>query len=228
MRPVGLVRWRRVALAAACVASVSYCGCWRGAPCDRWSGAGSHTTGGLSSHTTGEPAGEPTGTAAEGGLDSSTFPPHAQEIQLTEADSAVYDRVLAAHRGKVVLVDFWATWCVPCQESFPKVLAYGRDYADRGLVVVSVSLDDASERRKVAAFLQKSNARIDNLISKWGAGTASSEAFKIDSALPYYKLYDRKGQLRHEFSGATQGLDHVKPLGEVETRIQELLQESAE
>jgi thiol-disulfide isomerase/thioredoxin len=152
---------------------------------------------------------------------------HSQDISLQEADVEVFRRVLSKYEGKVVLVDFWATWCVPCKTSFPKVLGYGRQYAGQGLVVISVSMDDSSERRKAAAFLQSVNARIDNLISTWGAGSRSVDEFKIDSALPYYKLYDRQGRLRFEFSGAPEGLDNVEPLDQVEPRIRQLLSEEA-
>jgi thiol-disulfide isomerase/thioredoxin len=60
---------------------------------------------------------------------------------------------LAAYEGKVVVVDFWASWCVPCRRSFPWLNAMHSKYADKGLVVVGVNLDQ--ERSAAEEFLQE-------------------------------------------------------------------------
>ncbi len=49
--------------------------------------------------------------------------------------------VVSQHRGRVVLLNFWATWCPPCLQEFPEIVAVEREYRKRGLVVVSVSAD---------------------------------------------------------------------------------------
>ena len=59
---------------------------------------------------------------------------------------------LARLRGKVVLVDFWASWCEPCRQSFPWLNAMQAKYADRGLVVIGVNVD--RERADADRFLQ--------------------------------------------------------------------------
>ena len=59
---------------------------------------------------------------------------------------------LARFRGKVVLVDFWASWCEPCRQSFPWLNAMQAKYADRGLVVIGVNVD--RERADADRFLQ--------------------------------------------------------------------------
>ncbi len=56
----------------------------------------------------------------------------------TMADSSVN---LIELRGNVVLLDFWASWCVPCRRSFPWMNAMHHKYADRGLVIIAVNLD---------------------------------------------------------------------------------------
>jgi thiol-disulfide isomerase/thioredoxin len=147
------------------------------------------------------------------------------EVSLVEVDAEAWREALRTHEGKVVLVDFWATWCAPCKQAFPKLLQYGQDYAGHGLVVMSVSLDDPSERDGVLQFLHSVDAAIPNFISTWGAGTESMEEFGIDSALPYYHLYDRSGALRHQFSGAADGLDHVEPLDRLTERLRAMLTE---
>jgi len=60
---------------------------------------------------------------------------------------------LASLKGKVVYVDFWASWCVPCRQSFPWMNAMHRQYGGAGLVVVAVNMDQT--RADADAFLQK-------------------------------------------------------------------------
>jgi peroxiredoxin len=59
---------------------------------------------------------------------------------------------LSQYRGKVVLMDFWASWCAPCRQSFPWLNAMQSRYADRGLVVIGVNVD--STQAEAAKFLR--------------------------------------------------------------------------
>ena len=61
--------------------------------------------------------------------------------QAVAADS---DFDLDGHAGKVVLVDFWASWCVPCRRSFPWMNEMQQKYADDGLIIIAVNLDNNS------------------------------------------------------------------------------------
>jgi thiol-disulfide isomerase/thioredoxin len=124
----------------------------------------------------------------------------APAVSVQVVDAEEYQQTLAKLRGKVVLVDFWATWCAPCVKQFPHTVSLERKYKDRGLAAISVSLDDPSEEMQVRDFLQKQEARFDNLISKYGAGTESIEAFGLPGPVPCYRVYDRSGELRHEFA----------------------------
>src|SRR5262249_55570864 len=73
-------------------------------------------------------------------------------------------KALEAHRGKVVLVDFWATWCAPCKAKFPKVVHLHEQYRDKGLVCVSVSLDEPGKESRALEFLQEQHAAFPNYL----------------------------------------------------------------
>lgn len=153
--------------------------------------------------------------------------PQLGSTTLDVVDAAGYQAVLDQHKGKVVLVDFWATWCIPCRQKFPHSVELARKYADDGLAVISVAIDDPdASQEDAAAFLQEQHADFPNLISGLGAGSASMEAFDIDGgALPHYKLYNREGGLIKKF--VTDDQNEIEP-AQVETAVREALGLAAE
>ena len=56
-------------------------------------------------------------------------------------------------RGKIVVLNFWATWCVPCRAEMPLLVEAEKEYAPRGVVFVAVSLDDRETRPKIPDFI---------------------------------------------------------------------------
>jgi thiol-disulfide isomerase/thioredoxin len=130
------------------------------------------------------------------------------EVSLPTVDSRGLAEVVARHRGKVVLVDFWATWCVPCVTLFPHTVELQQRLADQGLVVISVSMDDVKEREAVLRFLRGRRATFENFISQYGVGSEGFDAFDIsDGALPHVKLYGRDGRLEKTITSGGQPLD---------------------
>jgi thiol-disulfide isomerase/thioredoxin len=117
-------------------------------------------------------------------------------------DSAGLTEFVSQHRGSVVLIDFWATWCTPCVKLFPHNVELYERLADRGLMVAGVSLDDPDDHSAVNQFLTVKGAKFPNFISPYGASPQSIEEFKITGGgLPFLHIYDRQGKLIKTLGG---------------------------
>jgi thiol-disulfide isomerase/thioredoxin len=143
-------------------------------------------------------------------------------VHVRPVDLEGYRQVLRSHRDRVVLVDFWATWCAPCIASFPKLVRLHEEFGPRGLAVVSVSVDDPQEKDgPVREFLQEQNAAFDTLILDVEViddfMAAVSESWM--GQVPAVFLYDRDGALRAMFFGAD-------AMEEVERAVRAMLDET--
>ena len=118
---------------------------------------------------------------------------HAPEFTRTDLNGGKID--LARFRGKVVLLDFWATWCASCQVEMPAFIQWQRQYGPRGLQVIGISVDDdpALARRLVAKLqLNYPVAMGDEKLGEIYGGVLG---------LPLTYLIDRHGIVRARFQG---------------------------
>lgn len=102
---------------------------------------------------------------------------------------------LDAYRGKVVVVDFWASWCVPCRRSFPWLNSMQKKYADEGLVIVGVNMDASADDAQ--AFLRDFPA--DFRIVNDPEGVLAREFDVI--AMPSSYVIDRNGRIAAKHLG---------------------------
>jgi thiol-disulfide isomerase/thioredoxin len=167
------------------------------------------------------PAAHAAGSGAPGAAEDSSHSP----VSVEPASPEEFQKYVAAQRGKVVFVDFWATYCLPCREKFPRTLALAKKYADQGLIAISMSMDspDASYQKKIREFLIQQNSQIKNFANRLEDTDAAFTALGIDGgALPHYKIYGRNGKLMKKFGGDP---DHPFDEADIERAVVAALQE---
>lgn len=118
---------------------------------------------------------------------------------------------LSDSAGQVRLVDFWATWCPPCREEIPSFKELHRDYGEKGLKILAISMDDDA-KKVLPPFLAKWEVPYTNLI-----GTEEvAQSFPGVVGLPTTFLIDREGRIIETFVGGT-------PKHEMEAQVRKLL-----
>jgi len=133
----------------------------------------------------------------------------APEFVRTDLDRKRLD--LNAYRGKVVLLNFWATWCAPCQVEMPHFMAWQQKYGPRGLQVIGISMDDDPALVRQAYRKLKLNYPVAMGDVKLG------DLYGGVLGLPVTYLIDRHGEIQAEYQGETN-------LNKIERQMQSLLQ----
>jgi peroxiredoxin len=102
---------------------------------------------------------------------------------------------LAKYKGKVVLLDFWATWCGPCRQEMPNVKRIYNKYNSRGFEIVGISLD--SQLSQVRSYLSKNEVKWPQHFDGKGWGNQVAQKYRI-SSIPATYLIDRQGKIRYK------------------------------
>jgi len=125
----------------------------------------------------------------------------AKAVNVSEVRAVDLQKVFEDRKGKVVLVDCWATWCAPCIKKFPHLVELHKKYAEKGLVCMSLSMDkfgdeDDYKKEKVVKFLTDKGATFPNFIVSEPKKDEEALLKLIGDfqAIPYMVMFDRAGK----------------------------------
>jgi cytochrome c biogenesis protein CcmG, thiol:disulfide interchange protein DsbE len=124
----------------------------------------------------------------------------APRLTVTALDGQTFD--LAKLRGKVVLVNFWATWCAPCRREMPVLDAFYRRYREQGLELIGISVDfarDAAKMRKASAAVSYPTAMVNDM---------PVNGFGTPDGVPVTYVVDVDGVVRDKFIATPNKLLH--------------------
>jgi len=137
--------------------------------------------------------------------------PLAPDFSLNDVEG--HRIALSAHRGKVVLLNFWATWCEPCRKEIPRFIEFQNQYGPRGLQVLGISLDDDSK----PVYKFRNEFKVNYPIAIGNANLAESYGGVL--GLPISFVNDPQGRIIVKHIGAVD-------LSKIEQEIQGLLPQS--
>ena len=119
-------------------------------------------------------------------------------LALTLPDPSGRPQPLSQWQGKVLVVNFWATWCGPCREEMPDLVRAQKEYGAKGLQIVGIAADDAD---KVQQFAKEIQLNYPALIGGYAAIDLSKDLGNSLVALPFTLVVDRHGRVAYTHLG---------------------------
>ena len=143
--------------------------------------------------------------SADSGKSGANSGPHPDAPDVTFKNLQGQDVSLASLKGKVVIVNFWATWCEPCRVEIPWMIGFHQKYADKGLTILGVAMDDEG-RSVVAPFVGKERFDVNGGQSQMNypiviGNDAAADKFGGLIGYPTSVLIDRDGKQVKSITG---------------------------
>ncbi len=130
---------------------------------------------------------------------------HGEELRLKNLQGETQG--LSEYAGKIVVLNFWATWCIPCREEMPLFVQLQNRYAQSGVQFIAASIDVSEDRQKVEAFAREFHLNFP----VWIDATIQQQAsFGLGTAVPATGIFDREGKLRFRIIGVSRQKDLQK------------------
>jgi peroxiredoxin len=121
-----------------------------------------------------------------------------QTVDLTLKDLSGVEQSLQSLKGRIVVVNFWATYCIPCRKEMPDLAVIQNEFAALGVQVIGVSTDDLTDRSKVLQFVKETKVNFPIWV---GGSVEQMMRFGLGAALPGTVVIDREGKIAKIISG---------------------------
>ena len=128
--------------------------------------------------------------------------PHDPQV----IDAQGYEKIVQQHRGRPLLMTFWATWCEPCRDEYPMLNELAKEYGPKGLQVVGVNFDDEGDLILMRRFIARYKPVFPNYRKQHGGEAEFKQVVWPDwnGALPASFFYDKDGkQVGHTLGAGT-------------------------
>lgn len=132
-----------------------------------------------------------------------------KEIDLALKDPFGAEQRLSSLKGRIVILNFWATYCTPCRKEMPDLAAIQNEYGALGVQVIGASTDEAGDRDKVMQFAKETKVNFPIWL---GASTEHMIRFGLGAALPGTVIVDRDGRIAKIISGVINYADLKKQI----------------
>ena len=123
---------------------------------------------------------------------------HGQQIDLALKDLSGIEQSLAALKGRIVILNFWATYCIPCRKEMPDLAAIQNEFGALGVQVIGVSTDEPESRNEVVQFVKQTKINFPIWL---GGSTDHMLRFGLGGALPGTVVIGRDGRVKKVISG---------------------------
>ena len=131
------------------------------------------------------------------------------EVELKLRDLSGVEQSLSSLKGRIVVLNFWATYCIPCRKEMPDLAAIQNEYAAMGVQVVGASTDEAADRAKVLQFVRETKMNFPIWL---GAGSSDMLRFGLGTALPGTVVIGKDGRIAKAISGVVNQADLKKQI----------------
>jgi peroxiredoxin len=130
------------------------------------------------------------------------------QLSLKDMEGKVHS--LSDYRGKIVVLNFWATWCVPCRDEMPIFVEAQKKFGQRNLVILAASLDDARTQQYVRKFVKTYKMDFPVLLD---ASAELMAQFGLGETVPSTIFLDTQGNIVDKIQGQARRKDLLSRLG---------------